>query len=67
MTKETSKRGGSRPGAGRKKGSSAYGEPTTAVRIPESLLATVTELLDYKKKQFDADENSLRERLLPRF
>ncbi|PHS71702.1 MAG: DNA polymerase V [Cycloclasticus sp.] len=51
MTEDTSKRGGSRPGAGRKKGSSVYGEPTKAVRVPESLLATVTELLEHKKKQ----------------
>ena len=51
MADNTSKRGGVRAGAGRKKGSSVYGEPTKAVRIPESLLATVTELLDYKKKQ----------------
>jgi len=56
MTDSTSKRGGVRAGAGRKKGSSVYGEPTKAVRIPESLLATVTELLDYKKKQSEADD-----------
>ena len=51
MAKEYSRRGGARVGAGRKIGSSAYGEPTKAVRIPESLLATVTELLRYKQKQ----------------
>jgi len=43
--------GGSRIGAGRKKGSSAYGEPTKVLRVPESLVTTVTQLLDYKKKQ----------------
>lgn len=51
MAEETIKHGGTRAGAGRKKGSSAYGEPTKAVRIPESLLPTVTELLAFKKKQ----------------
>jgi DNA polymerase V len=56
MTDNTSKRGGVRAGAGRKKGSSVYGEPTKAVRIPESLLATVTELLDYKKKQSETTD-----------
>lgn len=55
MTEDTSKRGGSRPGAGRKKGSSIYGEPTKAVRVPESLLATVTQLLEHKKKQTAED------------
>jgi len=47
--------GGSRLGAGRKKGSSVYGEPTKVVRVPESLMATVTQLLDYKKKQVAGD------------
>lgn len=56
MAKESSKRGGARAGAGRKKGTSTYGEPTKAIRIPESLVSTVTELLDYKKKQL-APEN----------
>ncbi|HIG79671.1 MAG TPA: translesion error-prone DNA polymerase V autoproteolytic subunit [Cycloclasticus sp.] len=51
MVKDTSNRGGERAGAGRKKGFSKYGESTKAVRIPESLLATVIELLDYKKQQ----------------
>lgn len=50
MVKEPKKHGGTRIGAGRKKGSSVYGEATKAVRIPESLLATVNELLDHKKK-----------------
>jgi len=30
-------RGGVRPGAGRKKGSSVYGETTKAIRVPESM------------------------------
>jgi len=53
MVDKIIKHGGTRAGAGRKKGSSVYGEPTKAIRIPESLLATVTELLDYKKKQLE--------------
>lgn len=50
-TKET--RGGARLNAGRKKGSSAYGESTTAVRIPESLVPTVKNLLDHRKRQLE--------------
>ncbi len=36
MTSKTSSYGGARPGAGRKHGSFAYGEPTVAMRVPES-------------------------------
>ena len=50
-TKET--RGGARLNAGRKKGSSAYGETTTAIRIPESLVPTVKNLLDNRKRQLE--------------
>jgi DNA polymerase V len=50
-TKET--RGGARLNAGRKKGSSVYGETTTAVRIPESLVPTVKNLLDARKRQLE--------------
>ncbi|MBL4744576.1 MAG: translesion error-prone DNA polymerase V autoproteolytic subunit [Cycloclasticus sp.] len=67
MAKETSKRGGSRPGAGRKKGSSVYGEPTKAVRVPESLLATVTQLLAYKKQQLDSNHTDHPNVFLPDF
>lgn len=48
----TSKRGGPRPGAGRKKGSSAYGESTRAIRVPESLIPKVKSLLDGRKQLF---------------
>jgi DNA polymerase V len=37
----THKRGGIRPGAGRKAGTGTYGEPTESVRIPLSLLPIV--------------------------
>jgi len=46
-------RGGARLNAGRKRGSSAYGESTTALRIPESLISTVKNLLDNRKRQLD--------------
>ncbi|WP_317134066.1 LexA family protein [Methylococcus mesophilus] len=38
-------RGGLRPGAGRPRGTGAFGEPTTPVRIPESRLAEVRTLI----------------------
>lgn len=38
--------GGARPGAGRKPGSNAYGEPTTPIRIPRSQVGTVVSFLD---------------------
>lgn len=43
------KRGGKRPGAGRKSGSGKYGEPTELVRIPQSLTRDVEDLIRYKK------------------
>ena len=49
-----SKRGGARTGAGRKKGSSAYGETTKAIRVPESMLPDVKLMLNKRKKHFDS-------------
>ena len=46
-------RGGARPNAGRKKGSSAYGETTKAIRVPESLVPAIKNLLDNRKLQFE--------------
>lgn len=43
MNKKT--HGGQRPGAGRKPGSNRFGEPTTRVRIPQSCLLLVENLL----------------------
>lgn len=40
-----SKHGGARKGAGRKKGSNQYGEPTKVVRIPESKVDWVKQVL----------------------
>lgn len=44
--------GGARTNAGRKKGSSVYGESTQVVRVPESLVPTVINLLEYRKLAF---------------
>jgi DNA polymerase V len=38
--------GGRRSGAGRKKGSNRFGEPTTRVRLPNSILPMINDLLD---------------------
>ena len=38
--------GGRRPGAGRPRGSGRYGEPTVPIRVPESLVVPIRELLD---------------------
>lgn len=53
MTKTPSARGGARPGAGRRPGSGAYGEPTQPIRVPLSLLPAVRALLDNAGKSFD--------------
>lgn len=45
--KKISRRGGKRPGAGRPKGTSLYKEPTRPVRIPEGLVAHVSEMLEF--------------------
>ncbi|MCK4841181.1 MAG: translesion error-prone DNA polymerase V autoproteolytic subunit [Methylococcales bacterium] len=47
------KRGGARPGAGRKKGSSVYGETTKAIRIPASMLPKVKAMLSHRKQLFE--------------
>lgn len=47
------KRGGSRPGAGRKKGSSVYGETTKAIRVPESMVLEVKAMLSHRKQLFE--------------
>ena len=49
---QSGKRGGSRSGAGRKEGSSAYGETTRAIRVPESMLLQVRSMLELRKRQF---------------
>lgn len=61
----TENRGGARPNAGRKKGSSAYGETTQAMRIPESLVPVIKTLLDDRKQQFEQLANSTAAILFP--
>ena len=46
-----SKRGGARSGAGRKKGSSVYGESTRAIRVPESMLPELKVMLGLRKQK----------------
>ena len=62
---KTETRGGARPNAGRKKGSSVYGETTQAIRVPESLIPTVKALLDGRKTQFEQLANSSSVILFP--
>ena len=50
--KAKSNRGGTRPGAGRKKGSSVYGESTKAIRVPESMISQVKSMLRLRQQQF---------------
>ena len=46
------KRGGVRSGAGRKKGSSVYGETTKVIRIPESMISQIRFMLEVRKQRF---------------
>lgn len=48
--KANSNRGGARAGAGRKKGSSVYGESTRAIRVPESMLPELKAMLGQRKQ-----------------
>jgi len=53
MTEQkTTLHGGLRTGAGRKKGSSVYGETTKAIRVPESMITDVQTMLDQRKQLF---------------
>lgn len=62
---KTEPRGGARPNAGRKKGSSVYGETTKAIRVPESLVPTIKILLDDRRQQFEQLANSSAAILFP--
>lgn len=44
-TEKNIKRGGARPGAGRKKGSGRHGEPTQVIRVPRSKVAQIRQWL----------------------
>lgn len=56
--------GGVRPGAGRRKGSGRYGEPTKVMRVPASKVAVVRDFLDRLYAQGDV-ELSARAHLQP--
>ena len=48
-------RGGARIGAGRKKGSSVYGETTKAIRIPESMIPQIKSMLLLRQQKFQQE------------
>ncbi len=50
MTTKTFSHGGPRPGAGRKPGSFAYGEPTVALRVPQSWAIILKARLQARKR-----------------
>jgi len=52
--KQKNKHGGSRLRAGRKKGSSVYGETTKAIRVPESMVFEVKAMLSQRKHLFES-------------
>jgi DNA polymerase V len=52
-------RGGKRESAGRKKGSSVYGETTQAIRVPESLLPRVKNLLAQRRPSVQKPDRAL--------
>lgn len=51
--------GGRRPGAGRPRGSGPYGEPTRPMRIPESLVVPIRELLERRTEAAVAERGGL--------
>lgn len=51
-------RGGARTGAGRKKGSGKFGEPTKVVRVPESKVASVRRWLNLSKQTIGANDSA---------
>ncbi|WP_019894357.1 LexA family protein [Hydrogenovibrio halophilus] len=53
-----SRHGGARPGAGRKKGSGPYGEPTRVMRVPESKVSAIRHWLKAQASQAESDPDS---------
>jgi len=51
--------GGRRPGAGRPRGSGPFGEPTRPMRIPESLVVPIRELLERRMEAANAERDAL--------
>jgi DNA polymerase V len=61
METNSNKRGGARPGAGRKPGSGLYGEPTIVLRVPASQAVPIRDFLSAlnQKRQREAQDNVL--------
>ncbi len=57
--------GGQRPGAGRKAGSSIYGEKTRAIRVPESIIPQLKSMLEMRKKVCVAEQVAAGRILFP--
>ena len=49
---------GKRGAAGRRKGSSVYGESARAIRVPESMLAQLRAMLENRKRQFQEQDGT---------
>ncbi len=66
MNNDVEKRGGSRQGAGRKKGTGKFGESTKVIRVPESKVASIQAWLNLSQAQSPglATEFSLQQSLL---
>jgi DNA polymerase V len=62
MKKTSGTHGGARPGAGRKAGYGAFGEPTALVRIPESQVPGVVEYLDAFRQSRRLEDEGVRAR-----
>lgn len=56
-------RGGKRTGAGRRKGSGAFGEPTHSLRVPLSLLPKVIDLIESRRVEHDRSKQQVKTRL----
>jgi DNA polymerase V len=54
----SSRHGGARPGAGRKKGSGPYGEPTRVMRVPESKVSAIRHWLKTQTSQAEPESAS---------
>ncbi|MHB1099904.1 MAG: LexA family protein [Burkholderiales bacterium] len=54
-----SKRGGHRPGAGKKPGTGAYGEPTRPIRVPESQVPAILDFLAACRKKPEMQVDAL--------
>ena len=58
-TKRSTGHGGKRPGAGRPPGTGPYGEPTQPMRIPDSLVVPIRELLERRMEAATAERGAV--------